>query len=99
MSAQNLSQTRWVKAQGTNFTTKLQVTTNAAVLHTIFGSHSGGSFRVGNGTLTSQTYPMGTYSPAAGPVYLDFKELEFTNGIFVEVGGAVNLTAVFNDLI
>ena len=99
MSAQNLSETRWIKAQGTNLAAKMQVTTSAAVLHAIVGSHTGGSFRVGNGTLTNQTYFMGTYTPAAGPIYVPFYELEFQNGIFIEVGGAVNLGVIYNDLV
>lgn len=99
MSAQNLHSANWVRAQGTNLSAKGQVTTSSAVLHAIVGSHTGGSFRLGNGTLTSQTYYMGTFIPAAGPINAPFYELEFANGIYLEVGGSVNLTVIYNDLV
>lgn len=103
MSAHNLSSAKWVKAQSTNFTGRGQATTNAAVLHAIIvNSNTSGSFRVGSGTLThaSLTFPMGTYTPATGTsVYLPFYETEFTNGIFIDVGGTINYTVIFNDLV
>lgn len=101
MSAQNLSGGSWIKAQGTNMTANGQVTTSQAVLHSIIvNSNTGGSFRVGNGTATAFTKAMGTYTPTtatSGEVV--FHELEFTNGIYVEVGGTINLTVIYNDLV
>lgn len=103
MSAQNLSETSWVRAQGTLLTGRMQVTTAQAVLHTIIlNSYGGGSFRVGNGTLTSTLWLGGTYTPAAGTLtgpQLDYKELEFANGIFIDATGAINATVIYNDIV
>lgn len=100
MSQQNLYQANWVKAQGTNISANAQVTTSQAVLHAIVvNSHSTGTFRLATGTATSLTYVQGTYTPATGSSVIELKELEFTNGIYVVVGGTINLTAIYNDLI
>ena len=101
MSAQNLVQGQWIKAQGTNISAKTQVTTSQAVLHSIIvNSNSSGSFRIANGTATSPTWVMGTYTPTtATSGVVSFRELEFTNGIFIDVGGTINATVLYNDLI
>jgi hypothetical protein len=101
MSSQNLSVAKWIKAQSTNLAARGQVTTSQAVLHSVIvNSNTGGSFRVANGTLTSLSQVMGTYTPTtATSGVVDFKELEFTNGIFLETGGSVNLTLIYNDLV
>jgi len=101
MSSQNLSGGRWIKAQGTNISARAQVTSSHAVLHSIIvNSNTGGSFRVANGTLTSLSQVMGTYTPTtATSSVVEFKELEFANGIFIETGGTINATVIYNDLI
>jgi hypothetical protein len=100
MSAQNLYAGQWIKAQGTNMTYSAGATSSHAVLHAIVvNSHSSGVFRLANGTATSFTYVTGSYSPATGSSILDFKELEFTNGILVQMTGTMNFNVIYNDLI
>jgi len=101
MSAQNLSTQRWIKAQGTNVTARAQVTTSQAVVHAVVvNSNTGGSFRLGNGTLTAVTWLTGTYTPTtATSSVVSLNELEFTSGVFLETGGTVNLTVIYNSLI
>lgn len=100
MSNYNLVQGNWIKAQGTNVAANAQITTGHAVLHSIVvNSHSTGTFRLATGTATSLTYVQGTYTPATGSSVIELHELEFEDGIYVVVGGTINLTAVYNDLI
>jgi len=100
MSAQNISAGTWIKAQGSNVKTTGQITSSHAVLHeVIVNSHSSGTWRLCNGTATSNSAVGGTYTPAAGSSVVAYKELEFTNGIYVETSGTLDVTAVFNDLI
>lgn len=99
MSAQNKGFT-WYKAQGTNVAANAQVTNQSAVLHSVIvNSHSTGTFRLAKGTATSLTYLQGTYTPATGSSTIEFKELEFTDGIYVVTGGTINLTVIYNDLV
>lgn len=100
MSAQNQNVATWVRSQGTNFATRGQVTANAAVLHKlIVNSHTTGTFRLANGTSTSLSFVQGTYTPATGSSVIEFESLEFPNGIFVETGGTINWTAIYNELV
>lgn len=103
MSNYNQIQGNWVKSQGTFMTGSANATSSAAVLHEIaIGSYSpGATFRLANGTLTSKTYITGSFTPSGLGLQrpIEFKELEFTNGIFVETGGTINLTVIYNDII
>lgn len=103
MSQQNLYQSNWIKSQGTFMTGSGNATTSHAVLHQLsIGTYSPGAIiRVANGTATSKTYMSGSYTPSGAGLQepITFKELEFTNGIYVEMTGTVNLTAIYNDLI
>jgi len=101
MSNYNQVQGNWIKAQSTNLAARGQVTTSQAVLHSIIvNSNTTGSFRVATGTLTSLSQVMGTYTPTtATSSVVDFKELEFANGIFFETGGTINATIIYNDLV
>lgn len=106
MSDFNRSTPTWIKAQGTNFTgqQRTTVTIKQAVLHAIIvGTYSpGATFRVANGTATNiVNYITGSFVPLATGIQptIEFKELEFANGIAVFTGGTIDLTAVYNDLI
>jgi hypothetical protein len=104
MSAQNASATKWLRAQGTYVNSKSTVTGNQAVLHTIIiGTYTnGGKFRLANGTLTNiVNYITGTFVPLSTGIQppLDFKELEFANGIYVETAGTIDMTLVYNELV
>lgn len=100
MSAHNLSASNWIKAQGSNIKASGQITFNQGALHEIIvNSHTTGTWRLCNGTATSNTAIGGTYTPASGSSTVDYKELEFTSGIYIQTAGTVDLTAVFNDLV
>ncbi len=104
MSAQNLSAGKWFKAQGTNLSAsaanRFEITRTQSVLHQIVvNSHTSGTWRLANGTLTNATYVQGTYTPATGSSTIDCKELEFASGLCLDVAGTVNLTLIYNDLI
>lgn len=100
MSEQNKSVATWYKAQGSNITATGQITTKHSVLHAILvNSHTTGSFRIANGTATAFTAAGGTYTPAAGSSVIEYKELEFASGMYIQTAGTLNLTAVFNDLV
>lgn len=98
MSVQNKEVAVWTRAQGTNFTARKQVTSNPAVLHSIIiNSHTTGTFRVSNGTLTAQTPIQGTYTPAAGSSVIEFDLIDCPNGILIETGGTIDATAIYNE--
>lgn len=103
MSAQNISQANWVRSQGTFMTGSANATTSQSVLHKILiGTYTPGAvIRVANGTATSKTYVTGSFTPSGLGLQtpLDFEELEFSNGIYVEITGTASLTTVYNDLI
>lgn len=103
MSDFNKSTAGWYKAQGTFMTGSGNATTSQAVLHQLLiGTYTPGAvIRVANGTATSKTYLSGSFTPNGLGLQegIEFKELEFTSGIFVEITGTANLTAIYNDLI
>lgn len=102
MSNYNLSPAGWMKAQGTFMTGSANATTSHSVLHKlVIGSYTPGAVvRVANGTATNKTYLSGSFTPNGLGLQepLEFREMEFTNGIYVEMTGTVNLTAIYNDL-
>lgn len=104
MSDYNKSTPTWLKAQGTFVNGKATVTRNQAVLHSIIiGTYTpGASFRIANGTATNiVNYISGSFTPQGTAIHppLEFKELEFLNGIYIETVGVLGLTVIYNDLI
>ena len=103
MSAHNKEVSSWTRAQGTFMTGSGNATTSLAVLHELLiGTYTPGAvIRVANGTATSKTYMTGSFTPNGLGLQtpIEFRELEFGNGIYVEITGTAQLTAVYNDLI
>lgn len=77
--------------------TTTQVTSQPGKLNKIIvNSHTSGSWKLINGTLT-QTAIGGTYSPASGSGVYDLEPLGFDTGLCVVTAGTINLTLVYNE--
>ena len=103
MPAENLGQFTWSKWQRQNATASGQIalTTDRVILKgVIVHSHSSGTFKFFNGTLTSlsSTGIGGTYTPAAGSSSVMFEPMSFDTGLFMMVAGTFDGTVLFNTL-
>ena len=104
MSAENFGQKaykcQFQNVAGTGVATANIGTASAhTVLHGIvINSHTSGTFKLGNGTVTNYTAFGGTYTPATGSSILMLEPVDFDSGLCVVVGGTLNATVLYNSL-
>lgn len=79
-----------------NISSSNQVCAVPGVLNkVIVNSHSTGTFKLCDGTYTQKDIG-GTYTPATGSSVIEY-EVPFDNGLYVALGGTINVTVCYNN--
>ena len=77
---------------------QLIVTGAGSIAGLVVNSHSNGTFRIIDGlTAGAGRVMVDTWTLAAGPQVITFpKPLAFTTGCYIDIGGTISYTAVYN---
>lgn len=61
----------------------------------VVNSHSSGTIKVYDNTTNTGTIIFNTITFAAGPQFITLPDVEFSTGLYVEVGGTIDITILW----